>query len=69
VVPKPTFENYENQQGDCMCSIVNGLRRLTKGFFYGAIRLADNQSSAIHVPVQLFWFSVFTFYPETDLVK
>lgn len=74
-----------------MCSIVNGLRRLTKGLFYGAILLAlpalaqrrfdtdiladtfgfdaDNQSSAIHVPVRLFWFSWFTFYPETDLVK
>jgi len=42
---------------------------MTISFFYGAVRLADNQSSAIHVPVRLFWFSWFTFYPETDLVK
>ena len=35
----------------------------------GAVRLADNQSDAIHVPVRLFWFSWFTFYPETDLVN
>ena len=35
----------------------------------GAVSMADNHSDAIHVPVRLFWFSWFTFYPETDLVK
>ena len=35
----------------------------------GAVRMADNQSNTIIVPVRLFWFSWFTFNPETDLVK
>jgi hypothetical protein len=35
----------------------------------GAVQMVDNQSDAKYMPVRLFWFSWFTFHPDTDLVK
>lgn len=35
----------------------------------GAVRMIDDQSGTVHMPARLYWFSWFTFHPETDLVK